>query len=145
MRFVSLLFSALLFLGIFVPASHGQAIYTPPTGSDERKAIMDALRPACEADLHQHVIFKVELLKVSGQWAAARVTPLQPNGSPINYLKTKYREDVENGAFDSGGEALLQFHKGAWHLLKWRFGATDTELPEWIEKYGAPTGLGSYD
>lgn len=134
-----------LLLGFLASSSHGQAIYTPPTGSDERKAIMDALRPVCEQDLKQKVIFKVELLKVSGPWAAARVTPLQPNGSPINYLKTHYREDVQQGAFDSGGEALLVFKNGAWRLLKWRFGATDTELPEWLEKYGAPVGLGSFD
>jgi hypothetical protein len=127
------------FLAFFMVApSHGQGFHTPPAGSVERKAILDQLRIPCEKDLKQKVIFQVSLLKVSGIWAAARVTPLQPNGSPINYRNTRYKEDLEQGAFDSGGEALLRKTAGEWKLLKWRFGATDTELFDWIKTYGAP-------
>lgn len=123
----------------------GQSVYTPAAGTPERKQIMDALRVPCEKDLKQKVIFQVSLLKISGVWAAARVTPVRPDGSPINYRLTKYKEDFENGAFDSGGEALLQKKDGVWKLLHWRFGATDTELFDWIEKHGAPKIIGEME
>jgi len=129
---------ALLTSFLIVSAGYGQAVYSPPAGSPERKAIMDALRVPCEKDLKQKVIFKVNLLKISGAWAAARVTPLRPDGSPINYRLTKYKEAFENDVFDSGGEALLKKKDGTWRLLHWRFGGTDTELFEWIKEAGAP-------
>ena len=133
------------FLMLVAFPAHSQRVYTPPTGSAERKAILDLLRVPCEQDLKQKVIFKVDLLKVADNFAAARVTPLQPNGSPINYRKTKYREAVEQDVFDSGGEALLQRKNGTWRLLKWRFGGTDTELIDWIKNYGAPAAIGQFD
>lgn len=102
---------------------------------------MDALRGPCERDLKQPVIFKVEHLKVAGDWAFARVVPLQVNGKPIDYMKTKYREMAEEGAFDAGGEALLKRKNGGWTVVEWRFGATDTEVELWREKYQLPDGL----
>ncbi len=118
-----------------------QGPYTPKTGSAERKAIMDTLRPACERDVGQKVIFRVQHLKIIGDWALARVVPLRTNGSEIDYTKTKYREANEEGAFDGEGEALLRREGGDWKLLEWRFGATDTEVEIWFEKYRAPSAL----
>jgi hypothetical protein len=94
---------------------------------------MDVLRPAGERDVEQQVIFRVQHLRVIGEWALARVVPLRPDGSEIDYSKTKYREELAEGAFDGEGEA--------WKLLEWRFGASDTEVPIWFEKYGAPSAL----
>ncbi|CAN5540299.1 hypothetical protein BH20VER3_BH20VER3_05160 [soil metagenome] len=116
--------------------------YTPKPGSTERKAIMNVLRPACERDVGQKVIFRVQHLKIIGDWALARVVPLRPDGSDIDYSKTKYREEEEEGAFDGEGEALLRRKEsGGWKLLEWRFGATDTEVDIWFEKYHAPSAL----
>lgn len=80
-------------------------------------------------------------LRIIGEWALARVVPLRPDGSEIDYTKTKYREVNEEGAFDGEGEALLRRKDGAWKLLEWRFGASDTEVTIWFEKYGAPSAL----
>lgn len=121
--------------------SFGQTPYTPRPGSAERKAIMDVLRPACERDIGQKVTFRVQQLSLIGDWALARVVPLRSDGSEIDYSKTKYREANEEGAFDGEGEALLRRTKGRWKLLEWRFGASDTEVPSWFEKHGAPPAL----
>lgn len=134
---------ALLIAFCFLAATtaHAQRPYTPAAGSPERKAIMDVLRVPCEADLRQKVIFRVQHLRIVGRWALARVVPLRPNGSEIDYSKTKYRDEEEEGAFDGEGEALLRRDGDSWRLLEWRFGASDTEVDIWFEKYGAPASL----
>ena len=132
---------AFSFLAVTTTASFAQRAYTPAAGTPERKAIMDVLRVPVEADLRQKVIFKVQHLRIAGPWALARVVPLRPDGGDINYSKTRYREDMEEGAFDGEGEALLRRDGGGWRLLEWHFGASDTEVPMWLEKYGAPAAL----
>jgi hypothetical protein len=102
---------------------------------------MDVLRRPCEKDLRQPVIFRVQHLRVAGDWAFARVVPLQPNGEDINYARTKYAEANAEGAFDGEGEALLKMTGGKWKLLEWRFGATDTEVDVWLERHKFPRGL----
>lgn len=114
---------------------------TPGPGSAERREIMDVLRAPCERDLRQKVIFKVSQLNVVGDWALARVIPMQPNGQAIDYRKTKYREAFEDDMFGGLGEALLRKKAGNWTLMEWRFGATDTEVMEWLQKYQIPKSI----
>ncbi len=114
---------------------------TPAVGSAERKAILDVIRKTCERDLQQKVIFKVTLLNVAGEWAAARVVPLRPDGGNIDFTNTKYKDLDAEGAFDGEGEVLLRRKDGDWSVVKWRFGASDTELSLWIEELGAPKSL----
>ncbi len=132
---------AALGLAFCASGSRAQTPHTPPVGSAERKEIMDVLRVPCERDLGQKVVFRVQHLRVIGEWALVRVVPIRPDGSDIDYSKTKYREENEEGAFDGEGEALLHRSAGKWKLLEWRFGASDTEVPEWFEKYQAPSAL----
>lgn len=133
------------FVGLFCVAAAASAFaqraYTPAAGSPERTAIMDVLRVPVEADLRQKVIFRVQHLRIVGPWALARVVPLRPDGGEIDYTRTKYREVLEEGAFDAEGEALLRNDGGRWRLLEWRFGATDTEVDIWFAKYRAPAAL----
>ena len=131
--------------GASLTSAQAQLSRTPAVGSAERKAILDVLRARSERDLKQKVIFEVTLLKVSGDWAAARVTPMRPEGGAIDYSKTSYKELVAEGVFDGEGEALLQRKSGNWALVKWRFGASDTELSMWIEELGAPKSLNQAD
>ncbi len=115
--------------------------YTPAVGSTERKAIALALHEPCGRDLKQEIIVKFDLLRVEGDWAVARVQPLQPNGKLIDYAKTGYKERMEDGIFDDAGEALLKRKGGNWAVLEWRFGATDTEMGKWPKRHHAPAAL----
>ena len=118
-----------------------QSARTPAPGSEERAAIMDALRVLAEKELKQSVIFKVERLRVAGDWAYARVSPTRPNGDEIDFSKTKYRKQVELGAFDPQGEALLRLEDDGWEVLEWAFGGTDVASAEWGDKYRLPKSL----
>lgn len=55
--------------------------YTPPKGSDERKAIMDALRHFVKNKSGLEVIFVVQYLKVKNGWAWAVTNPQSKDGS----------------------------------------------------------------
>lgn len=69
------------------------------------------------------------------------MVPIQPDGNEIDYARTKYAEEMAEGAFDAEAEALLRREGGKWKLLEWRFGATDTEVDLWLEKYRMPRAL----
>ena len=118
-----------------------QSARTPAPGSEERAAIMDALRIPAEKELKQSVIFKVDRLRVAGDWAYARVSPTRPNGDDIDFSKTKYRKQLELGMFDPQGEALLRLEDDGWEVLEWAFGGTDVASAEWGDKYRLPKSL----
>lgn len=86
-------------LCLYGGAQGGQGLaakaYTPPAGSAERKAIMDALRG------DQQVLFKVYYLKVHGDWAWADVTPLDKKGRAVA----------------EGGASLLHKEIGMWKVM----------------------------
>ena len=126
---------------LFGGDAFAQSAHTPKPGSAERKAIMDALRAPAEKDLKQKVIFNVDILKVAGDWAYARVSPTKPNGDEIDFSRTKYREQVELGAFDPQGEALLRRDGDEWEVLEWEFGNTDVPSAAWPDKYRMPKSL----
>jgi hypothetical protein len=118
-----------------------QSASTPKPGSAEREAIMDGLRGAAKKDLGHTVIFKVDQLRVVGDWAFARVSPTLPNGEEIDYTKTKYRKQVKLGMLDPQAETLLRKTVAGWDVIEWRFGATDVESVLWVRKYDLPKSL----
>lgn len=78
-----------------VPAQQLAAgTYTPPPGRAERGAIMDGIRGPIVAELRQAVLFKVEFLRVRDGWTFLKAQPRRPDGGPIDYKKTKFREAV---------------------------------------------------
>ncbi len=79
--------------------------YTPPKGSPERKAIMDALRNALKGVIEpENIVFVVKYLKVKDEWAWIETYPQSPDGM------NKY-EPVE---------ALLYKEKGKWTVKQIR-------------------------
>jgi hypothetical protein len=68
--------------------------HTPPTGSQERKEVMDGLRG------DQKVVFKVHYLKIHGDWAFVDVTPLDDKGKPVA----------------EGGASLMHKENGTWKV-----------------------------
>jgi hypothetical protein len=125
------------------PASVGPPgkLHSPKKGSAERKAILDALRVPVEKDLKQPVIFEIAVIQAQGNWAYVRATPLTPNGNPINYSKTKYKVQIDAGAFDDAVDALLEYRDGSWRVAEYVIGATDVVWMSWPEQYGAPRAI----
>lgn len=129
--------------GKLVDANTG-GTYTPPPGSGERGAIMDGIRGLIFAELRQPVIFKVEWLRVRGGYAFLKAQPRRPDGGPIDFRKTKFREAAAEGMFDGGVLALLKKNVTRWEAVDWTLGATDLPYGDWWKKYHAPKSIFDY-
>lgn len=115
--------------------------YTPKAGSKERQAIMDAVRPIAERETRTKVKFKVSNLKVQRGWAFMYAYPLQMNGKPVDWRRTKYREPLDEGMFDGGLGFLLRQRNGRWRIVKYVVGPTDVAWADWDKQYGCPPGI----
>jgi hypothetical protein len=131
------LLSVLVLILSLVPTetvcAEGSAGVTQPTpGSALRKAVLDGLRPSIEADIKQKVIFIVDDMRVSDDWAFVRVTPIQTDSKPIDFRKTKYKEQMEEGMFDGATTyALLRKKDDQWVVLTFQIGPTDVCWDGW--------------
>lgn len=115
--------------------------HTPRRGSVERKAIMNGLRPTVMRDLRQRVIFRVQHLRVSGNYAFLMARPLRANGGAIDYRRTRFAEDYKAGAFEDQVVALMIRAGRAWQVVKYDIGATDVVWEGWWTTYSAPRGI----
>ncbi|HEY4272165.1 MAG TPA: hypothetical protein VGM65_09175 [Candidatus Udaeobacter sp.] len=77
--------------------------HTPPDGSAERNAILQATQDALARQGRKHLVLDVPYLKVHNGWAWIQVNPRSPNG-------TQHYES------QSG---LLQDQANKWKLLEW--------------------------
>lgn len=116
-------------------------LHTPKPGSEERVALMDALRIPVEKELKQSVVFKIDHLKVKGSWAFMRGVPQRPNDKPVDYSKTKYNVAIKEGAFDDGICALLKRTGGKWAVVEFAIGSTDVPWVTWEQDYKAPKAI----
>lgn len=112
----------------------------PKPGNPLRKAVLDGLRGPIQRDLGQKVIFMVDDIRVSGDWAYVQVSPVQPNSKPIDFSKTRYKEAMEEGFFDGPRTyALLRKRGGQWLTLTYQIGPTDVCWIGWSgPPYNAP-------
>jgi hypothetical protein len=124
-----------------VPALGQTKEMAPAPGSAERKALLDALREPVEKDLGQEVVFKIDHIGVQEGWAFVRGVPQRPDGSEVDYTKTKYQEARDLGAFDDGFSALLRKSDGKWKVVIYSIGATDVVWEPWREEYKAPAAI----
>lgn len=132
---------ALIMSSLTFSASPQSTTSTPKPTSIERKQILDALRAPVEAELKKDVVFKVDHLKVSGDWAFMRGVPMQPGGKSMNYKGTPYEAAIKEGAFDDGICALLRLEKGKWRVVTYVIGATDVPYVGWDEEFHAPSQI----
>ena len=103
--------AALLALAVAAPAS------------TERKAVLDALRPAVEARLGPNIEFVVAHLRIEDGWAFVIVDPQRKGGKPIDGWAI-FGEHFDN--MDGlRTEAVLKRTKGRWRVVDWGIGATD--------------------
>ena len=132
---------ALVAVAALAPAQ--SSVQKPKPGSALRKAVLDGLRPTIEKDLNQKVIFLVSQLRVYKGWALVFARSLQPNSKPINFKKTRYKEELEAGLFDGDSTyALLKLEGKKWKVKAFAIGPTDVAWSNWMEEpYFAPRAL----
>ena len=108
-----------------------------------RKPLMDALRPRIEADLKQKIIFRVAKLRVLGDLAFVVCEPRTPADKPIDFKKTRYKAEIEQGFFDGATTyALLKKIRGNWKAVEHVTGPTDVAWSNWAgPPHNAPKSL----
>ncbi len=141
MKLFSLCMAVAVAMISLTPSAQGQEPHTPKSGSAERKGIVDALRIPVKKELKQDVIFKINRLKVLGNWAFLSGVPLQPDSSEIDYTGTIHEEAIREGAFDGGIFALLKKTDGEWETVEYIIGATDVPYVDWPTEFKAPAAI----
>ena len=93
------------------------------TSPPERKAVLDALRPAVERKLGPNVEFVVQVIRVEGGWAFVMADPQRKGGRPIDGQRI-FGEDFDN--MDGlRVDAVLQRKNDRWKVVDYGIGATD--------------------
>lgn len=133
-----------LLLAFAQAADAQQRPHTPPRGSPERQALMDALRSVVRSELGKPAIFEVNELRVLGDWAFADVNPRNPDGSPFDFRGTPMEEGWREGFVDDGMYAVLRRQGGRWRVVRHAIGPTDVAWIAWEEELRLPRALFPY-
>ena len=89
----------------------------------ERKAVLDALRPAVETKLGPNVEFVVQVIRVEDGWAFVMADPQRKGGKAVGGRRI-FGEDFDN--MDGlRVDAVLQLRNGRWEVVDYGIGATD--------------------
>jgi hypothetical protein len=128
---------------LMLPAQAGDEVFTPERGSVLRQTLMDTLLIPVMAELKQNLVFKIDWLKVTeaDDWAFMRGQPLQPDGSQVDYRRTRYQEYIEAEVFEDWICALWQRQNDSWQVVKYVIGAIDVPYDVWPDQYGAPQAI----
>lgn len=133
-----------LVLVALVGSVSAQEAYTPEKGSKVRKDIVDALRVPIEKELRQDIIFIVNELKVSGDWAFFQAIPQKPGGGLPDFSGTEYQEAIDGDYFDNNVNSLLKRSGGKWKVVTYQIGCTDVCYALWWKEYKAPKTIFPY-
>jgi hypothetical protein len=138
-----LLLPVLLLAGAHAASAQGRP-HSPPRGSPERQALMDALRETVRRELGKPAVFEVRELRVLGDWAFADVSPRKPDGSPFDYRGTPMEEAWREGFMDDGMFAVLRRQDGRWRVVRHAIGPTDVAWIGWDRELRAPRAIFPY-
>jgi len=119
------------------------AVRDVPVGDPQRRLLLDTLRETIADDLGQPVQFMVDTLRAEPRnWAFFAGSIQQPDGRPIDFRRTPYREAIEEGMFDGPTVyALLSYNHGQWRVVTFVVGPTDVPYVGWHEEFNAPAAL----
>lgn len=116
-------------------------LYTPARKTPERQALMDAARGPIEAALGLPVIFVVSVLKTDGAWAYLQATPVNPDGTPIAWSRTRYADEMAKGVMSDVAMVLMARQANGWQVVDHVMGPTDVFWISWQQSYGLPEAL----
>jgi hypothetical protein len=137
-RLAIALFASMVLLG---PAAADQRYATPPPGSAERSAVLDAARVPVEKDLGQPIVFQVKTLRVTAEWAFLYGIPKRADGKPMDHSKSIYARLADDGTFSGEAAVLLAREEAGWRLVTYSVGFTDVVWDSWDEEFGVPSWL----
>jgi hypothetical protein len=84
-------------------------------------------------------LFVVNTLHVMGPWAYVDARPERPNGQPVDWRQTRFREAYDHGAFSGLVLALLlRRQDGSWIAVGTFIGPTDVAWYDWVDTYKLP-------
>lgn len=115
--------------------------HTPQRGSAERRAIMDAARVPVSAAIGQTVIFRVSVLRSDGDWAYLQAEPRNPDGSALDWSRTRFAEDWAMDAMSDVIMVLLRRSGSGFQVVDHIIGPTDVAWYDWLDRYGLPEAL----
>jgi hypothetical protein len=115
--------------------------FTPMTGSPERRALLDAVRPSVEAKIGPPVVFVVHVIHVWGDWAYVQAVPQRPGGVPIDWSRTKFKDDFAKDFMTDIVMCLLRRNGAHWTVAEFVLGPTDVFWENWVGKYRLPRTL----
>lgn len=132
--------AAMAFLVVTATSSFAAEIHEPAKGSAERKAILDAIRPAIEAQMRGPVEFRINVMPSDGEWAFVGANPQRPGGGEINPETTAFagQSDTMDGL---ATYALVRFADGRWTHIDDVVGPTDIAYMSWFEQYRVPKAV----
>ena len=123
------------------PPPQPGAYHTPPRGTAERTAIMDAAREPISADIGQTVIFVVDRVKTDGNWAYLEAVPHRPDGGPLDWSKTPFAQAKRADMMTDTVMVLMHNDGSGWQVLDHVIGPTDVYWVNWTERYGLPEAM----
>jgi len=136
-----LVLALLVMTAMAAATCQAQPVTSPARGTSLRADILDALRPTIEKETGGPVQFVISAINVMGQWAYVDAKPQRPDGRPINWRATKYREAFDADMFSGLVLALLRRDGARWKVVGTFIGPTDVAWYEWVEKYKLPEAL----
>lgn len=107
--------------------------YSPPRGSTERAAILDALRKPLEKDAKQKIIFHDVQIKVMNGWAFVYAYARDTDGKALKQW----------GDFiDPGTGGLLRKTKKGWEVLDWGTATDSSPIEDAMQRFpNAPRAI----
>lgn len=132
--------AAIAFAMTMMTAAFAAEVHEPAKGSAERKAILDAIRPAIEAQMRGPVEFQISIMRSDGGWAFIEADPQRPDGGQIDPETTAFagRSDSMDGLTTY---ALVRFADGRWNHVIDIVGPTDVAHIGWPDQYQVPKAV----
>jgi hypothetical protein len=117
-------------------------VHAPPKGSPLRANLLDAARPTFEQEVGAPVEFVVNTLNAMPGWAYGDVKLQRPGGVPIDWSRTKFADDYNQGMLETGHNMfLLQQVGDGWTVVDCVVGPTDVAWDWWRQQRNLPYEL----
>lgn len=110
--------------------------------SKDRKEMLEALKLKLKTNLKLKPKMVVDQLLVKSGFAFFKGKAKNAEGKDIDFSKTAYKEENEEGIFDGDATvALLRKAGGKWKVIAWSIGATDVPYTCWWKEFKAPKDI----